>query len=101
MFSSEIFENFKNTYFEEHLSERLFRRILQEELLNSTTKFYILMNVYRFFEFLILGSVSQHGTLQQIMGNASPLHMTQLVGKEPNNFQQVSKSAELKFISTT
>ena len=59
------------------------------------------MNVYRFFECLIVGSVSQHGTLQQIMGNASPLHMTQLAGKEPNNFQQVSKLVELKLISIT
>ena len=59
------------------------------------------MNVYRFFEFLIVGSVPQHGTIQQILGNASLLHMTQLAGKEPNNFQQVSKSVELKSISPT
>ena len=59
------------------------------------------MKVYRFFEFLIVGSVSQHGTLQQIMGNVFPLHMTQLAGKEPNNFQQASKLVEPKSISTT
>ena len=59
------------------------------------------MNIYRFFEFLTVGSVCQHGTLQQIMGNGSPLLMTQLAGKEPNNFQQVSKLVELKSISTT
>ena len=58
------------------------------------------MNVYRFFEFLIVGNVSQHGTLQQTMGNASPLHVNQLEGREPNNFQQVSKLVELKPIST-
>ena len=29
------------------------------------------------------------------------LYMTQLAGKEPNNFQQLSKLIELRFISTT
>ena len=53
------------------------------------------------FEFLILGNVSQHGTLQQIMNNPSPLCTTQLAGKEPNNFEQVSKLVELKSIFTT
>ena len=59
------------------------------------------MNVHKFFEFLIVGSVSQHGTFQQTMRNAPPLHMTQVAGKEPHNFQQVSKLVELKSISTT
>ena len=35
------------------------------------------------------------------MSNASSLYMTHLAGKEPNNFQQVSKLVELKSISTT
>ena len=57
------------------------------------------MNVYRLTNFLNLGSVSQHGTLQQIMGNTSSLYMTQLAGKQPNDFQKVSKLIELKSIS--
>ena len=59
------------------------------------------MNTYRLFKFPIEGSVSQHGTLQQIMNNASLLYMTQLPGKEPNSFQQVSKLVKLNYISTT
>ena len=59
------------------------------------------MNVYRLFKFPIVGSVSQHGTLQQIMSNAPSLCMTQLSGKEQNNFQQASKLVELRSISTT
>ena len=58
------------------------------------------MNVYSLFKFPIMGSVSQHCTLQQIiMKNASSLYMTQLAGKEPNNFKQVSNLVELKFFS--
>ena len=59
------------------------------------------MNVYRLTNFLNLGSVSQHSTLQQIMGNTSSLYMTQLGGKQPNDFQKVSKLIELKSISKT
>ena len=59
------------------------------------------MNIDRLFKFPIEGSVSQHSTLQQIMNNASLLYMTQLAGKEPNSFQQVSKLVELNSISTT
>ena len=62
--------------------------------------FCILRNTYRLFKFSTLGSISQHGTLEQIMSNASSLYMTQLAGKESNNFQQVSKLIELKSIST-
>ena len=40
--------------------------------------FCILMNVYILFKFSTLGSVSQHGTLQQIISNASSLFLTQL-----------------------
>ena len=101
VFSGEICENFKNTYFEKHLDcGRLFLRILQEKLLNSTSRF-LHFNVYRLFKFFNVGSVSQHGTLQQIMSNAASLYMTQLAGKEPNNFHEVSKLIELKSISTT
>ena len=53
------------------------------------------------FALSTLGSVSQHVTLQQIISNASSLYMTQLAGKEPNNFQQVLKLIELKSIFTT
>ena len=56
------------------------------------------MNIYRLFKFSTLDSVSQHVTLQQIISSASSLYMTQLAGKEPNNFQQVSKLIELKSI---
>ena len=59
------------------------------------------MNVYRLFNFPVMSSVLQHGTLQQTMSNAFSLYMTQLAGKEPNNFQEVSKLVELKSISTT
>ena len=59
------------------------------------------MNVYRLFKFFTLGSLSKHGTLQQIMSNASSLCMTQLAGKVPNDFQKVSKLIELKSFSTT
>ena len=58
------------------------------------------MNLYRLFIFFTLASVSQHGTLQQIMSNTSSLYITQLVGKEQNGFQQVSKLIEPKSIST-
>ena len=57
------------------------------------------MNIYRLFKFPTVGNVSQHGTLQQILSNALPLYMTQLAGKEPNNFQQLSKLVELNSIS--
>ena len=57
--------------------------------------------IYRFFKFSILDSVSQHVTLQQIISNASSVYMTQLAGKEPNNFQQVLKLVGLKSIFTT
>ena len=63
--------------------------------------FCILMNIYRIFTFSTLHSVSQHVTLQQIISNVSSLHMTQLAGKETNNFQQVLKLIELKSIFTT
>ena len=62
--------------------------------------FCILRNINRLLKFSALGSISQHGTLEQIMSNASSLYMTQLAGKESNNFQQVSKLIELKSIST-
>ena len=45
------------------------------------------MRIHRLFKFHTVGSVSQDGTLQQIMSNASSLCMTQMVGKEANNFQ--------------
>ena len=54
------------------------------------------MNIYRLFKFHTVGSVSQYGTLQQILSNASSLYMTHLAGKEPNNFQKVWKLVELK-----
>ena len=34
------------------------------------------------------------------MSSASSLYMTQLAGREPNSFQQLSGLIELKFIST-
>ena len=74
--------------------------MLQEKLLNSTSR-SLYFNAFRLSIFSILGSVSQHGTLQQIMSNVSLLYMTQLAGKEPKDFQQVSKLTELKCISTT
>ena len=61
--------------------------------------FCILMNVYRLFKIFTLGSISQNGTLLQIMSNAYSLYMIQLAGKEPNSFQEVSKLIELKSIS--
>ena len=59
------------------------------------------MNVYRLSRYSSLNSASQHGTFQEIISNAFSLYITQLAGKEPNNFQQVSKLMELKSISTT
>ena len=53
------------------------------------------------FKFSTLASISQHVTPQQITSNPSSLYMTQQVGKEPNNFQQVSKLIELKSTFTT
>ena len=49
MFSSEIYKNFRNTYFEEHPWMNVLR-ILQEELLNSASKF-LHFNVYILFKF--------------------------------------------------
>ena len=59
------------------------------------------MNVYRLFKFSTLESVSQHVTLQEIISNVFSLYMTQLGGKEPNNFRQVSKLVRLNSIFTT
>ena len=59
------------------------------------------MNVYRLFKFSTLESVSQHVTLQEIISNVFLLYMTQLGGKEPNNFRQVSKLIRLNSIFTT
>ena len=56
------------------------------------------MNNYRLFKFSTLDSVSQHVALQQIISNAPSLYMTQLAGKEPNNF---SKLINLRSIFTT
>ena len=82
------------------MCEPLFLRILEEELLNSASRF-LHFNIFKLFKCFSLGSISQHGTLQQIMSNASSIHIIQLVGKERNNSQQVSKLIELKSISTT
>ena len=46
------------------------------------------MNVYEFFKFSTVRSISQYGTLQSIMNITSSLCMTQLAGKELNEFQQ-------------
>ena len=59
------------------------------------------MNIYKLSKFFTLFSVYQHVTLQQIISNASSLYMTELAGKEPNNFEQVLKLIELKTIFTT
>ena len=48
------------------------------------------MNVYGFFKFSTVGSISQYGTLQSIMNIASSLCMTQFAGKELHNFQQLA-----------
>ena len=57
VFSGEICENFKSTYFEKtSVCGRLFLRILQEKLLNSTSRF-LYFNVYRLFRFSTVGSV--------------------------------------------
>ena len=99
VFSGEIV-NILGTPILKNICGRLFLRILQEKLLNSTSRF-LRFNVYRLFKFSTVGSASQHYTLQQIMSNAASLYMTQLAGKEPNNFHEVSKLIELKSISTT
>ena len=55
------------------------------------------MNVDGLFKFSTLGSISQYGTLQEIMGDAS----LSMIGKESNNFQQLLELIELKSVSTT
>ena len=79
-----------------NICERLFLRKPQEELLNPTSRFlhFNLMSVYRLLRFSTLDSISQYGTLQKIMSNASSLYITQLTWKESNNFQQVSELIE-------
>ena len=57
------------------------------------------MNVYGFFE--TLDSIFQYDTLQKIMSIAFSLYMTQLAGKEPSNFRQLSNLIEIRFISLT
>ena len=59
------------------------------------------MNVSGLFKLSSLDSISQYGTLQQIINNASSLYRTQLTGKKPNSIQQLSKLIEQKSISTT
>ena len=61
----------------------------------------ILMNICRLLKFSTQHSASHHGIHQQIMSNESSLYMTQLEGKEANNFQQVSRLIELKSIPST
>ena len=70
--------------------------ILQEELRIFPQGFYILKNVYEFFNFL-LSAVWY-----------TPIHHEQCIfiiydsgGRERNKFQQLSKLIEVKFISTT
>ena len=53
------------------------------------------------FKFSTLAGISRYVTLQQIISNPSSFYMTQQAGKEPNNFQQVSKLIELKSTFTT
>ena len=74
-------------------------RCVNDCFCESPQGFRILMNIYRLFKFLTADRVWLHGTLQQVMRNASSLHMTQ----EKNQtilVQQVSKLVELNAIST-
>ena len=48
------------------------------------------MNVYGSFKFSTVRSISQYDTLQSIMNIPSSLYMTQLAGKELNEFQQLA-----------
>ena len=54
------------------------------------------MSVYGHFKFFSLGSISQYGTPQQNMSNASSLYMTQLARKELN-FHELSKLIEIAY----
>ena len=50
------------------------------------------MNLYEFFKFSSVGSISQYGTLQKIMGIESSLYMlTGLAGEESEKFIQLFK----------
>ena len=57
VFSGEICENFKTPILK-NICEGLFLRILQVELLNSTSRFFYFNESLRTFEFSCLGSIS-------------------------------------------
>ena len=61
------------------------RRVIEFLLKN----FVFLKNVYEFFKFSVLDSISQFAIIQYIMSIASPLYLNQLTGKETNfnNYQ--------------
>ena len=83
-------------YFEEHSCTTVSENTSTGTIEFHLKVFCILMIVYRLSKFSALGSISQHGTQQQILSNGSSLHMNQPAGTQPDNFQQVSKLIELK-----
>ena len=101
MFSSETCENFKNTYFQEHLWTTI-----SENTSRGDIELYLMVFGFQwmfidFPNFFTIGSISQHDTFQIFMSNASSLYMAPLAGKERNNSQQVSLLIQLKSISMT
>ena len=87
MLPGEIFGNFMNTCFEEHISVNdSFWKILQDELMNG----------YRLFQM-------SYSCIQAWYTSISheKCIFTKVAGKEPNNFQQVLKLIEIKSIFTT
>ena len=70
-----------------------------KELLNSSS--VILKNVYEFFKFPGLGSISRYGILIYIISNVSSLYMTQQAGKETNFnksfLQSISSNSRYKY----
>ena len=54
------------------------------------------MNVYEFFKYFTLSRISDYGSASCTMH----LHYDS-VGREENNFQQLSKLIQLRFIATT
>ena len=74
VFSCEYCEIFKNGFFKEHLWWLLLKR----SYWTPPQGFCILMNVYEFFRFSTLGSISQYGNTSWAMH--FHLYMTQLAG---------------------
>ena len=91
VFSCEYCKIFKNSFFIEHLWWLLLKRSYSA----SPQEFCILRNVYQFFKFSYLASISQYGNTSWAMHLHEICHDSAAAGRERNNFQQLIQNLPL------